>query len=46
MADRRQVAYHPSPTAEDEQNLLRHVIEALRAGHGLSLQERSTKTNP
>lgn len=31
MVDRRQVAYHNSPTDEDEANLVRHLAEALRA---------------
>jgi hypothetical protein len=30
MADRRQVAYHASPTDEDEANLVRHLVEAMR----------------
>jgi hypothetical protein len=30
MIDRRQVAYHTSPTEKDEEHLYRHLIEALR----------------
>jgi nucleoside 2-deoxyribosyltransferase len=30
MVDRRQVAYNSSPTEKDEENLLRHLIEALQ----------------
>jgi hypothetical protein len=30
MADRRQVAYHASPTDADEANLVRHLVEALK----------------
>jgi nucleoside 2-deoxyribosyltransferase len=38
MVDRRQVAYRTSPTDTDEENLTRHLIEALRAGYGLSYE--------
>jgi len=41
MVDRRQVAYCSSPTDEDEANLLRHIIEAVRTGYGRSLTPRS-----
>jgi len=36
MVDRRQVAYNASAIDAVEDNLCRHVIEALRAGHKLS----------
>lgn len=39
--DRRQVGYQAEPTADDEDNLLRHIVEALRTKHGMSLQARS-----
>src|SRR5262249_39087160 len=41
MVDRRQVAYHPSLTGKDQENLTRHLIEALRTVHGLQYQARS-----
>ena len=41
MVDRRQVAYNPSPTDKDQENLTRHLIEALRTGHGLQYQARA-----
>jgi hypothetical protein len=44
MVDRRQVAYPPTLTGTDEDNLLRHLIEALRTGHGLPFTARSTET--
>jgi hypothetical protein len=42
MIDRRQVAYHSSPTDEDEENLLRHIIKALEIGYGRSFPIRSS----
>jgi hypothetical protein len=38
MVDRRQVAYNASPTEKDEESLTRHLIEALRAGCGVSYE--------
>jgi len=32
MADRRQVAYHATPTEDDEASLARHLAEAIRIG--------------
>ena len=43
IADRRQVSYSASPTEKDEENLTRHLIEALRTGHGLQYQARTDK---
>ncbi|MGO9077666.1 MAG: hypothetical protein ACLQDY_01290 [Streptosporangiaceae bacterium] len=43
MVDRRQVTYHASPTDDDEDNLLRHLIEALRTGPRLSFTARATR---
>lgn len=43
MVDRRQVAYNPSPTDQDQGNLTRHLIEALRTGHGLQYQAQADK---
>jgi hypothetical protein len=40
MIDRRQVPYHGTTTDEDEENFLRHIIEALQAGYGLSFTAR------
>jgi nucleoside 2-deoxyribosyltransferase len=34
MVDRRQVAYRSSPTEKDEENLYRHLIEALQTEDG------------
>ena len=45
MVDRRQVAYNLSSADKDEQNLTRHLIEALRTGHGTEYQVR-TNTSP
>lgn len=42
MVDRRQVAYSAVPTAEDEETLLRHVLEALRIGSGKSFTTRAS----
>ena len=42
MVDRRQVAYSISPTDEEEENLLRHIIEALRSGYGRAFTPRSS----
>jgi hypothetical protein len=42
MVDRRQVAYSISPTDEEEENLLRHIIEALRSGYGRGFTPRSS----
>lgn len=42
MVDRRQVGYQADPNADDEDNLLRHIIEALRTGHGISVYDRGT----
>jgi len=44
MVDRRQVAYNRSPTGQDQGNLTRHLIEALRTGHGLQYQAREDKS--
>jgi hypothetical protein len=40
MIDRRQVAYHGSPTDQDEKDFLRHIIEALQAGYERSFTVR------
>jgi hypothetical protein len=45
MVDRRQVAYNLSPADTDEQNLTRHLIEALRTGHGLQYQARTNTSH-
>lgn len=45
IVDRRQVAYDLSSADKDEQNLIRHLTEALRIGHGLHYQVRTNKGN-
>ena len=46
MVDRRQVAYCSSPTEEDEANLLRHIIEALRTGYDRPFTPVATDERP
>jgi len=43
MRDRRQVAYSAVPTAEDEEALLRHIVEALRIGSGKLFTDPGTE---
>jgi len=38
MIDRRQVAYHNPPTDTDEENFLRHIMEAIQIAGGPSFQ--------